>query len=212
MIDCVLASGSPRRKELLEQAGMKFRIEAAHGDEIITKTEPDEIVEELSLQKAIEVADRIEAVDVAERQVVIGADTIVALQQQIMGKPKDAEDAKMMISRLQNQTHQVYTGVTVIIEDLTERKVITFSEKTDVIMYPMSDSEIDEYVSGVEKGNISSDNKDQMKPWFGKAGAYGIQDTFGLKYIKGIEGNYYNVVGLPVARLLQELKKAGITI
>lgn len=197
MIDFILASGSPRRKELLEQIGMQFRIEAAHGEELITKTEPSDIVEELSLQKAAEVAERVVEQGLKHRTVVIGADTIVAFQGQIMGKPKDEEDAVNMLTCLQGNVHQVFTGVTFIVLDGSERRCTTFFEKTDVSMYPMSREQIASYVAS----RVDMD----------KAGAYAIQGRCAA-YIKEIQGEYANVVGLPVARLVQELMKAGIIV
>ena len=198
MVKFVLASGSPRRKELLEQLGMQFEISSAHGEEIITKEQPWEIVEELSMQKATEVADRYEAEHgVQENTVVIGADTIVAYGAEIMGKPKSRQHAIEMLSELQGHVHQVYTGVTLIIMTGKDRKLICFHEKTEVEMYPMTQAQIEAYVSTGEPMD--------------KAGAYAIQGKCAA-YIKGICGEYNNVVGLPIARLSQELSKAGITI
>ncbi len=198
MVKFVLASGSPRRKELLEQLGMQFEISSAHGEEIITKEQPWEIVEELSMQKATEVADRYEAEHgVQENTVVIGADTIVAYGAEIMGKPKSRQHAIEMLSELQGHVHQVYTGVTLIIMTGKDRKLICFHEKTEVEMYPMTQAQIEAYVSTGEPMD--------------KAGAYAIQGKCAA-YIKGICGEYNNVVGLPIARLSQELSKAGITV
>ncbi len=198
MVKFVLASGSPRRKELLAQLGMQFEISSAHGEEIITKEQPWEIVEELSMQKATEVADRYEAEHaVQENTVVIGADTIVAYGAEIMGKPKSRQHAIEMLSELQGHVHQVYTGVTLIIMTGKDRKLICFHEKTEVEMYPMTQAQIEAYVSTGEPMD--------------KAGAYAIQGKCAA-YIKGICGEYNNVVGLPIARLSQELSKAGITV
>ena len=186
MVKFVLASGSPRRKELLEQIGLSFEIASAHGEEIITKQQPADIVEELSLQKAGEVADRYEKEHGRQKStVIIGADTIVAYDGAIMGKPKDKADAVRMLSSLQGKVHQVYTGVTLIILEEQGRRVISFHEKTDVEMYPMTGEPVD------------------------KAGAYAIQGRCAA-YIKEICGEYNNVVGLPVGRLVWELDKAGI--
>lgn len=196
MVKFILASGSPRRKDLLEQMGISFEISAAHGEEIITKKLPWEIVEELSLQKATEVADRfVKEQGVTQQTVVIGADTIVALRDEIMGKPENEEKAKEMLYKLQNDTHQVYTGVTLIIMTEEGRQVVTFHEKTDVIMYPMTKKQIEAYVATGEPMD--------------KAGAYAIQGKCAA-YVKGICGEYNNVVGLPVARLMQELFKLDI--
>lgn len=182
----ILASASPRRKELLGKIGLEFDIIPAKGEEIVTKNLPWEVVEELSVQKAKEIADMQ-----TEECIVIGSDTIVAKGEKIMGKPKDEADAYQMLSEIAGDVHQVYTGVT-LIRTGKEPKVITFAEKTDVHLYPMSDEEIYAYIA----------TKDPMD----KAGAYGIQGDFAI-HVKGIEGDYYNVVGLPIGKVYQELKQ-----
>ena len=182
----ILASASPRRKELLGKIGLKFDVIPAKGEEIVTKNLPWEVVEELSFQKAREIADMQ-----TEECIVIGSDTIVAKGEKIMGKPKDEADAYQMLSEIAGDVHQVYTGVT-LIRTGKEPKVITFAEKTDVHLYPMSDEEIYSYIA----------TKDPMD----KAGAYGIQGDFAI-HVKGIEGDYYNVVGLPIGKVYQELKQ-----
>ena len=208
MVRVILASGSPRRKELLEQVGVSFEISVADGEEIITRKLPWEIVEELSLQKATEVAKRYEVnEEAAEQTVIIGADTIVAYGEEIMGKPKSEEMAKEMLRKLQDGSHQVYTGVTLIIMTAEGRQVVTFHEKTDVVMYPMSEAQIEAYVATKEPMDKAGVTVCDTLPWEGKAGGYGIQDAFGKKFIKRIDGDYYNVVGLPVSRLYQELVK-----
>lgn len=121
MIRFVLGSGSPRRKELLEQLGLEFEISSAHGEEIITKTLPSDIVEELSRQKADEVAERYVDTYKDDTCVIIGADTIVAFGNEIMGKPQDEEDAVRMLMQLADNTHQVYTGVTLVILENGEK-------------------------------------------------------------------------------------------
>lgn len=188
MVRFVLASASPRRRELLEQVGMSFEVSPAHGEEIITREIPADIVEELSHAKACEVADRYAGEN--DTVVIIGADTIVALGDEIMGKPKDAEDAAAMLTKLQGGAHQVYTGVTLVLMEKGERTTVTFHEKTDVQMYPMTREQIMNYVATGEPMD--------------KAGAYAIQGKCAA-YIRGINGDYNNVVGLPVARLMQEL-------
>ena len=182
----ILASASPRRKELLGKIGLEFNIIPAKGEEVVTKNLPWEVVEELSFQKAKEIADMQ-----MEECIVIGSDTIVAKGEKIMGKPKDEADAYQMLSEIAGDVHQVYTGVT-LIRTGKEPKVITFAEKTDVHLYPMSDEEIYAYFA----------TKDPMD----KAGAYGIQGDFAI-HVKGIEGDYYNVVGLPIGKVYQELKQ-----
>ncbi|MDE6983794.1 MAG: Maf family protein [Lachnospiraceae bacterium] len=191
MVKYILASGSPRRRELLEQAGLSFEIFKAHGEEIITKQAPAEIVEELSLAKAAEAAKLCADRYKNDTVVIIGADTIVAHGNKIMGKPKDKEDAAAMLRQLQGDTHQVYTGVTLIIrsagQPAQDREIITFHEKTDVHMYEMTQDQIAAYVATGEPMD--------------KAGAYAIQGKCAV-YIRGISGDYNNVVGLPLARLM----------
>ena len=205
MSQMILASASPRRKELLEQVGAEFVICPAKGAEVITETEPSAVVMELSRQKAEEVASGVltyneQHADLATPQdiLVIGADTVVAYENQILGKPKDEEDARRMLTVLSGKTHSVYTGVTFVFIDKEGRTgEHCFFEKTDVCMYPLKEEEIDRYIQ-------SGDPMD-------KAGSYGIQGRFAI-HIKEIRGDYNNVVGLPVARLYQELQKLGVSI
>lgn len=205
MSQMILASASPRRKELLEQIGAEFVICPAKGEEVITETDPSAVVMELSRQKAEEVAYGVliyneQHADLATPQdiLVIGADTVVAYENQILGKPKDEEDARRMLMMLSGKTHSVYTGVTFVFIDKEGRTgEHCFFEKTDVCMYPLKEEEIDRYIQ-------SGDPMD-------KAGSYGIQGRFAI-HIKEIRGDYNNVVGLPVARLYQELQKLGVSI
>lgn len=186
----LLASASPRRRELLEQIGLPFEVVVSHVEEVITETEPGKVVEQLSAQKAEAVA---ESLGEPEETLVIGADTVVAAENTILGKPKDAAHAAEMLRLLAGRTHAVYTGVTLILRGAsgeTARK--TFHERTDVSFYPMEETEIRQYVG-------TGDCMD-------KAGAYGIQG-FCARYISGINGDYNNVVGLPVGRLYQEIKE-----
>ena len=240
----ILASASPRRRELLGQIGLDFEVLVSNVEEQMTASDPGSAVEELSRQKA-EAALRIME-DTEEDVLVIGADTIVALDGKILGKPSDDRDAVGMLRGLSGRTHEVYTGVTLLyrphgegavtgiaagavekvlferyrsagwgpqeaaagergsgqesrqsilaraygIEVRAQRKV--FHERTKVTFYPMTEAEIEYYVS-------SGDCMD-------KAGAYGIQGLF-ARYVKGIEGDYNNVVGLPVGRLYQEVRE-----
>ena len=191
----VLASGSPRRKELLAKTGLKFSVVVSGGEEKAETSDPAETVEKLSLDKASAVADLLQAEK--EPQLIIGADTVVACDGEILGKPSDREDAFRMLWKLQGQTHQVYTGVTLLLKKKHTWQAHTFSEKTDVQFYPVSREELLDYI-------VSGEPMD-------KAGSYGIQGGFGI-YVKGICGDYNNVVGLPVGRLVYELKKLGIDI
>lgn len=189
-----LGSGSPRRKELLTQIGIEYEVKVSEADEKSDITDPAALVEELSKRKAVVVALDVaaEAISDEEEFMVIGADTVVALGGTILGKPKDAEDAKRMLRMLSGKSHSVFTGVTFVKCTDGETAVHSFHEETKVIFEEMSEAEIDEYVA-------TGDPLD-------KAGAYGIQG-FCARYIKGIEGDYNNVVGLPVGRLYRELKK-----
>lgn len=187
MKEIILASGSPRRKELLAQIGIAFKVIKSNAEEKITHTVPEEIVKELSYQKAADVAEGM------KDGIILGADTIVCLEHEIMGKPKDREDAYQMLERLQGRSHSVFTGVTLIKrEEYQETTVRSFAVETKVQVHKMSKEEIEAYL----------DTKDS----FDKAGSYGIQGPFAA-YIDGIEGDYNNVVGLPIAAVYQELKK-----
>lgn len=195
MEQIVLASNSPRRKEILEQVGIAFTVLPSSVDEIMTKTKPWEVVLELSEQKAGDVAATWQKDHPGECDIIIGADTVVAANERILGKPKDSEDARDMLMTLQGNEHSVYTGVSIVILREHHKKIISFYEETRVEVFPMSQQEITRYLA-------CGEYKD-------KAGAYGIQGRFAA-YIKGIHGDYYNVVGFPVARFLQELKAQGI--
>lgn len=179
----ILASASPRRKEILELADLKFDIMPSDAQEITTKTVPNEVVMELASIKAKDIYEKSE-----KQSMVVGADTVVAYQGQILGKPADKADAKRMLTMLSGQTHEVYTGVCVIEDGKTK----TFYEETKVTFYEISDEQIDHYINTGEPMD--------------KAGSYGIQGKAAV-FIKGIEGDYYNVVGFPIARFLQEIAK-----
>lgn len=183
----VLASGSPRRRELLAQIGIEPEIIPSRVEEHTDETEPDRIVMELSRLKAEDVACRCPA-----GTLVIGADTVVAVDGQVLGKPGTPERAREMIGLLQGKVHQVYTGVTLLLAEQDGLHGCTFSEKTDVYVYPMTDEEIQEYAGCGEP--------------LDKAGAYGIQGRFAV-FIQKIDGDYDNVVGLPLGRMYHELKK-----
>jgi len=193
MYQCILASGSPRRKEILEQCGVSFIIEKSNAEEIVSKTEPKEVVMELSALKASEVANRISEPE----GIIIGADTVVADGQAILGKPKNKAEAIAMLNSLQGHVHSVYTGVTFIIKKDGTHKMQTFYEETKVEIIPMTIEEIEDYVASGEPED--------------KAGSYAIQGQF-ASYVKEIHGDYYNVVGLPICRIMKELKKNGIDL
>lgn len=188
----ILASASPRRRELLANAGVQFEVRPADNEEKITCHEPEAVVEELSEQKALAVAFPAE-----EGTVIIGSDTVVAFDGKILGKPADEEDAVRTLLMLQGNTHQVYTGVTVLEYRAGQWQKNTFAQRTDVTFYPVSEEEIRAYVKTGEPMD--------------KAGSYGIQGLFGI-YVKEISGEYSNVVGLPVGRLFYETRKLGIEL
>ena len=181
----ILASASPRRKELLEQIGMKFEVRVSEAEEITEAVEPSEYVMELSFLKAEDVAGKIpvmyDARGVNQDFVVIGSDTVVAAEGEILGKPTDQDDARRMIALM------------IFKDERMTRE--TFYEKTDVTFYEMTEKQIEEYINTSEP--------------YDKAGAYAIQGLCSA-YIKGINGDYASVVGLPVSRICHELTKHGI--
>jgi len=189
----ILASGSPRRKELLELIGVEFKIITSNKEEVITSTNPEEVVKELSVMKAEDVAE-----SVSGPAIILGADTVVAHGGRILGKPKDKADAVDMIASFAGDDHYVYTGVCIIRKEADGSvKKISFAEGTRVTVYPMTKEEIEAYVASGEPMD--------------KAGAYAIQGLF-APYIKGIEGDYYNIVGFPIAGIYQRLKNEGIDL
>lgn len=197
-IKIILASGSPRRKELLAQAGYDFDVCPSLADEDIDPITPSEYVMLLAKKKADEVTNRLIAEDVGRRAkklpeqfVVIGADTVVSLNNRILGKPYDYDDAYNTLNSLSDQTHQVFTGVCLIYVHGRAKTSSSFYEKTDVSFYPVTHDEIVKYLATGEP--------------FDKAGSYGIQGKGGL-FVKEIHGDYNNVVGLPLARMYHEIE------
>lgn len=181
-----LASKSPRRKKLLKQLGINFKSFHVDLDEIFIKNEsPIKTVKRLALEKMFE------AEKVKNNGIIITADTIVVLKNEIIGKPKNSKDAKNILKKLSNNKHFVYTGFAV--KNCTTEKVIVSYEKTEVTFRNLKSEEIDDYVA---TGSPMD-----------KAGAYGIQDDFGAVFISKINGCYYNVVGLPLAKLYTSLNE-----
>ena len=188
----ILASASPRRIQLLHQIGLTAEVIPSHTEEKISSENPEEVVQALARQKAEDVYARLLSEgNVGDATVVIGADTVVSVDNHILGKPKSHEEAAEMIASLSGRTHQVYTGVAVI----TPKESRCFAEMAAVTVYPLSPAELRSYAESEEPMD--------------KAGAYGIQGSFG-KFVKGIQGDYNAIVGLPVARLYQELKSMGL--
>lgn len=184
MYDIVLASGSPRRREILQGLGLRFRVEVSGADETIEPECPPYLaVERLSLLKAADVAK-----SQPEKALVIGADTVVVLNHEILGKPKDEADAVRMLSALSGREHSVLTGISAVRR--SDGKGVSVYEETKVRFRALSEHEILQYVRTGEPMD--------------KAGAYGIQGI-GSLLVEKIDGDYFNVVGLPVCRLARML-------
>ena len=191
-IPMILASASPRRSELLKQAGFSFTIVPSTTEETRTEVSPGQLVEDLAFQKANDVYETVKGNYTDQDFMVIGADTIVYYDGEVLGKPADAQEAFDMLKLLSDRTHQVYTGLAIILRKANEKQVHLLHERTDVTFYPISDEELKDYIT-------TGDPLD-------KAGAYGIQGTFAV-HVKEIKGDYNNVVGLPIARLYQTLRQ-----
>lgn len=189
----VLASASPRRRELLSQAGIEYEVFPSQVEEHVTALHPEDVVMALATQKAMDVAEKVLSCD--DERLVLGADTVVVCDHQILGKPKDAQDARRILHMLGGRTHQVYTGVCFVGNEAGTLKHHTFYEKTDVTMYDITDAQIDWYISTNEP--------------FDKAGAYGIQGYGGV-FISAIQGDYNSVVGLPLSEVWQYLYQQDI--
>ena len=191
--EIILASQSPRRKELLQQLGLEFRIMPAIGEEVMCGNSPDEIVKNLAEMKAKEVADTIlgEVTENAKNLLVIGADTVVVNEGKILGKPKDESEAALMLRGLSGKEHSVFTGVC-FIQIIENQAIVTdrFAEETKVQVYPMTEQDISDYIQTGEPMD--------------KAGAYGIQGRF-ARHVGAIKGEYNTVVGLPIGRLWQSI-------
>lgn len=185
----ILASASPRRRELLEQIGIEFEVIVSKADENIKADTPSQLVMSLSEIKAQAVYD---AAGLKNGEMIIGADTVVVLEGMVLGKPRDKENAKEMLRKLSDNRHEVLTGVTILYMTEGILKKETFHEKTFVYTYAISEKEIEEYIETNEPMD--------------KAGSYGIQGI-GAKFIKKIDGDYNNVVGLPVSKIYQKIKE-----
>ena len=182
----ILASQSPRRRELLGQMGFSFTVRPAKGEELAhPELTPAQLVEELARQKALEVSAEAEADDV-----VVAADTVVAIDGKVLGKPHDKVHAAQMLSALSGREHTVYTGVAV----KRGETLLVEHEATQVRFRPLTQREIDLYIQTGEPMD--------------KAGSYGIQG-YGALLVEGIRGDYFNVVGLPICRLGRMLAQVG---
>ena len=187
----ILASASPRRKELLAGLNIPFEVRLIDG---IDETYPSELpIDEVPLYISQKKAAAYKA-NISPHTIVLTADTVVVCNEQILGKPIDEADARRMLQMLSGKTHRVITGVTLLVEGNSK----SFSVATDVTFKPLSATEIDYYIR-------------TFKP-FDKAGAYGIQEWIGYIGVTAINGSYFNVMGLPVQRIYEELRTLGINI
>lgn len=188
----ILASQSPRRRELLALISPEFRVIPAQGEEFLPENiTPEDAVLLLSRQKAEEISSRIYPGCDTVPETIIAADTVVAIDGEILGKPRSREQAAQMLRKLSGREHSVYTGVTVI----SGAQSVSFAEKTVVEFFPLTEEEIAGYIATGEPMD--------------KAGAYGIQGR-GALLVKRIDGDYYNVMGLPVGELHRRLKSMGV--
>lgn len=194
MTDIILASASPRRQELLKQIGIPFRVETASCGESYEKgMGPGQIVLELSARKADNVFDKIISTgDIEKNIAVIGSDTVVAIDGKILGKPHGTDEAFEMLKTLSGRSHEVFTGVTIMYRINGRISADSFAQRTLVNFRVLTDDEINAYIATGEPMD--------------KAGAYGIQEK-GSVLVRGIEGDFYTVMGLPVARVYESLKQ-----
>ncbi|WP_078555365.1 Maf family protein [Bacillus alkalicellulosilyticus] len=187
MMSFILASASPRRKELLQQAQLQFTVVPSTIDETMDPTlSPGSLVQSLALQKANDVFSQF------PQSIIVGADTIVVSGTTLLGKPQDKQEAKQMLQSLSGTVHDVYTGVAIVSPDRHSQ----FHVKTTVEFWELTEADIEAYIASNEP--------------FDKAGAYGIQGI-GATLVKKIDGDYFSVVGLPLSRIVRELKDFGVT-
>lgn len=195
----ILASGSPRRRELLTLAGIPFEVRPCNDPEETAADTPIHTVLDLSSHKAHAVFDRIAGDSEKEDYAVLGADTIVVIDNNgsagIIGKPTDDDDARQILKKLSGRTHEVFTGVCILVRKNGKTREKTFYERTAVTMYPITDEELDAYLA-------SGEHMD-------KAGAYAIQGL-AVKFVRKVTGDYSNIVGLPIARVYHELSKLHV--
>lgn len=190
MVTIILASGSPRRKQLLEWAEIPFKVIVKETDETFpAELKVDEVAMHVARQKALAVQSLVDA-----DTIILAADTIVVLKGRIIGKPKDRDDAVRIISDLSGQKHIVITGVMI----MRGQREICFADATDVYFHELNREQIEFYV-------------DKYKP-YDKAGAYAIQEWIGVVGIKSVVGDFYNVMGLPVSRVVRELEKFDVDV
>jgi septum formation protein len=194
-VELILASGSPRRQELLANLGLSFRVLPSNIDESTSLTDPLEIVSWLSLSKAQEVASRLEQSSEGGRRLILGADTIVVLGKHILGKPQDSEEAYSMLMLLSGQEHRVFTGVTVL--ELPSGRTRSISLSSSIFFRKLDEQEARFYAGSGEPMD--------------KAGAYALQGAASA-FIDRVEGCYTNVIGLPVSATVQLLREFGMQV
>lgn len=199
MYQIILASASPRRKEIMDLMGIPYNVITGDVEEITDETNPAEMVQAIARLKATSIASSLETKDKEYGEViVIAADTMVFYREHTLGKPKDEADAVRMLQMLSDDEHEVYTGVSIVIKNKDGKEEnISLAVGTKVYVQRLTTEQIMDYIATGEPMD--------------KAGAYAIQGKFGI-YIKEIVGDYYNVVGFPIARIYETLLRRGIDI
>lgn len=199
MYQIILASESPRRKEIMETMGIPYQVMASNVKEEVEETIPDQMVQALARLKTETIKEQVlQQVEADKDIIIIGADTMVFFKEHALGKPRDKEDAARMLRMLSDETHEVCTGVSIIImkQDGSEHS-ISFAVCTKVVVNPLTEEQIQDYIATGEPMD--------------KAGAYAIQGKFGI-FIKEIEGDYYNIVGFPIAEIYASMLRYGIDL
>ncbi len=199
MYQIILASESPRRREIMETMGIPYQVMASNVKEEVTETIPDLMVQALARLKTEEIKKQaLQLMDAGKDIIIIGADTMVFFEEHALGKPKDKEDAARMLRMLSDHAHEVCTGVSIIIkkQDGSEES-LSFAVCTKVIVNPLTEEQIQDYIATGEPMD--------------KAGAYAIQGKFGI-FIREIVGDYYNIVGFPIAEIYAVLLHHGIDL
>lgn len=198
MYQIILASESPRRKEIMDTMGIRYKVTAAGVEEKVEETIPEEMVQALARLKTGAVLQRLTELGEDKDIILIGADTMVFYKEHALGKPKDEADAFRMLSMLADDIHEVITGVNIIIRNhYGFEESISFAVTTKVIVQPLTADQIKDYIATGEPMD--------------KAGAYAIQGGFGI-YIREIIGDYYNIVGFPIAKIYEMLLQKGIDL
>ncbi len=198
MYQIILASESPRRKEIMETMGIPYQVMASNVKEEVMETVPDQMVQALARLKTETIKEQVKKKGNDRDIIIIGADTMVFYEEHALGKPKDTIDAARMLRMLSDRTHEVCTGVNIIImKQGGSEESFSFAVCTKVVVNPLTEDQIQDYIATGEPMD--------------KAGAYAIQGKFGI-FIKEIEGDYYNIVGFPIAEIYASLLLHGIDL